>query len=144
MRAAAALALLALAAACGSDAEPLTVSDAWVREPPAGAGMTAGYLALHNAGDETVTLTAAESPAFAAIELHETVLAEGRARMRPVTRVALAPGDTLRLAPGGLHLMLFTPAGPLEAGGEVPLTLVFAGGGRLEIVAEVRRGAAVR
>ena len=44
----------------------------------------------------------------------------------------------LRLAPGGLHVMLQALAHPLTPGTEVPLVLLLEGGGSLAVTARVR------
>jgi copper(I)-binding protein len=77
-------------------------------------------------------------------------MAGGIMRMRPVTGgVALAPGATLTLAPGGAyHFMLIRPKRPLKIGDRVPATLTFAKAGAVKAVfvvqAQSSTGAAVR
>jgi hypothetical protein len=48
--------------------------------------------------------------------------------MRRLTEIALPAGATVKLEPGGLHVMLLGIAAPLEPGGHVALTLRFAVG----------------
>jgi len=78
------------------------------------------------------------SPQFARVELHETRLEDGIARMRPVDVLALPSGERVTLAPGGLHLMLLDPARPLAAGGHATLRLQLDDGWLVEVEAEVR------
>ena len=49
-----------------------------------------------------------------------------------------SPRATVRLAPGGLHVMLQALAHPLTPGNEVPLVLLLEGGGSLAVTARVR------
>ena len=39
--------------------------------------------------------------------MHESSTTDGVARMRPTGPLTIAPGQTVELAPGGKHLMLF-------------------------------------
>jgi len=66
------------------------------------------------------------------------VLHNGLSSMRPHEPLTVAPGATVSLAPGGLHIMLSMLAHPLRPGERVPLTLLLAGGGTLEVSALVR------
>lgn len=67
--------------------------------------------------------TAVASPAAASVELHSTSLEEGVMRMRLVARIELPAGKTVKLARGGLHVMLVDIKQPLKPGDRVPLTL---------------------
>ncbi len=60
-------------------------------------------------------------------------------RMRPLPAgVALPPGETVMLEPGGVHLMLVGPVRAFERGQRVPMTLHFerAGEIRIELIVE--------
>lgn len=115
----------------------LVVSDAWVRQVPPAARMTAGYLRVHNPGPAPLEIVGVESPQFGSIELHGTVMEDGVARMRHQDTVVIAPGETVSFEPGGLHLMLMQPVNGVPSSGAVDLTLVLADGGRIEVVAPV-------
>lgn len=112
-------------------AAPVAIHDAWVRLVP-GEGPSAGYLTLENRGDEPVELVAAESPRYGQIMLHESVESGGTSRMAHVEGIAIAPGESRRLAPGGHHLMLMEPQDPPEVGDSITLTLRFADGATME------------
>jgi hypothetical protein len=70
-------------------------------------------------------------------------------RMRAVPRIELPAGRTVKLGPGGLHLMLIDVRKPLKAGDKVRLVLSVQETGpaagmsltTLELEAEVRAGA---
>jgi hypothetical protein len=70
--------------------------------------------------------------------IHETQLVGGVSTMRPHEPLVIAPGASVELAPGGLHVMLHDLAHPLAVGEQVPLELLLEGGGRLEVSARVR------
>jgi copper(I)-binding protein len=136
---AALLLVAALAAACTSvDAAPPVVREAWVALPPPGAPVTAGYFVLDNPGASAIELVGIESTDFARIELHETVMTEGRARMQPRPRLSVAAAGQVEARPGGLHLMLHDARQPLAAGTRIALVFRLADGRRLHATAEVR------
>jgi copper(I)-binding protein len=146
------LALVALLAACAPDdaappaspapvagvpAGSLVVSEAWVRQVPPAARMTAGYLKLRNTGTEPAVIVGAESPMFNAVEIHGTVTVDGMARMRQQESVTVPPGETVSFEPGGLHLMLMQAVDGIPGAGEVPLSLLLADGARIEVTAPI-------
>ena len=132
------LACLALLPVAGAAATPaLSAQDAWIRATP-GTDTAAAYMTLHNSGPDTVVITAVRSSAAAHVMIHESVLRNGVSSMRPHEPLALAPGQTVRLAPDGVHIMLTMLAHPLTVGERVPLTLQLQGGGVLEVSALVR------
>jgi hypothetical protein len=117
--------LLATVPALGCDG--LVVDAAWVREPPPGADVAAGYVRLTNRGTAPLTIDAVKSACCGHVMVHRTVQDGDSLRMVHVDRLALAPGETVTLAPGGAHLMLMGFAAPLTAGDSV--TFSFACGG---------------
>ncbi|MEJ0026786.1 MAG: copper chaperone PCu(A)C [Rhizomicrobium sp.] len=132
------LAALALVLAAGTaEAEPLTVTDAWIRALPGGLP-AAGYFTLHNATAKTVVLTGAGAADCAEFMLHRSDTSNGMAMMEDTTAIPVPPGKGIAFAPGGYHLMCLTPSARVKAGGHIPVTLYFAGGARLETVFAVR------
>lgn len=123
-----AAALLLMAGTVAHAAGRLTVEDAWIRAAPPGAMMLAGYMALGNTGDAPVVLVAADSDAFGDVSMHRTVEEGGVARMRPLERVTVAPGQRVTFAPGGMHLMLMQPKRALHPGDKVAIRLRQADG----------------
>jgi periplasmic copper chaperone A len=133
------VALATLMPALSSAAPPseLSAQDAWVRATP-GVDLAAAYLTLHNGGTQPVVVEGVSSPAAGAAMIHETTLVNGQSQMRAHESLRIAAGATVRLAPGGLHIMLHMLKHPLVAGDEVPLVLLLEGGGRLTVTARVR------
>ena len=113
------LCLLSLAA-CARDCAP-QVRDGWVRRPPGGMPMMAGFGRIENRCPTPVTIVSASSPAFGDTSLHETRIVDGVSRMRAVPDLRIAPDDAAVLKPGGLHLMLMQPRAPLKAGSRVAI-----------------------
>lgn len=131
-----AAACLALSVAL-AQAPALSAQDAWVRATP-GADVAAAYLTLHNGGTRAAVVIGVSSPAAATAMIHESAIVKGLSTMRPQERVQVAPGATVRLAPGGLHIMLLGLTRKLAPGDEVPLVLQLEGCGTLSVTARVR------
>ena len=131
------VALAALWPALSFAAPPaLSAQDAWIRATP-GVDVAAAYLTLHNGGTQAVVVSAVRSVDAAAAMIHATAIVNGQSMMRP-HELRIAPGETVRLAPGGVHIMLQGLKRPLAAGDEVPLVLLLQGGASLAVTAHVR------
>ena len=104
----------------------LAIHNAMARPAPLAGGTGAIYFTLHNDTDTAVTLVGAESPAAGAVEIHTTINDNGVMRMRQITEgTEIAPGDSLELTPGAMHLMLIDLVAPLAEGDSVEVTLHF-------------------
>ncbi len=116
----------------------LVISDAWSPEAPPGR-MMAGFMELHNTGEDTIVLIDGESPLFGHVEIHTMSMEEGVMRMRRLDELAIEPGEVVELRPGGLHLMLIDPKQPLALGDSIDITLIDDQGDRYALVSEVRK-----
>lgn len=132
------LLLLALMLALPVSAVELKWSDAWVRPAPPGVKMLAGYVTLSNPGKKPILITGARSSAFASVEMHETVTEDGVAKMRPVEQLRIDAGESIRMAPGGLHLMLIEPKAALDADQPIIIEFLDAGGAPLPVIFTLR------
>jgi copper(I)-binding protein len=133
---AAALALFACVSA-GAASAALSVQDAWVRATP-GTDVAAAYLTLHNSGAAPVVIVGVSSPWGGEAMIHETTLANGQYSMRAHPQLRIAPGETVQLAPGGLHIMLHGLGRPLLPGQDLPLLLRLEDGSTVAVTARVR------
>ena len=95
--------------------------------------MGVGYVILTNRGESADALVSASTPAAESVEFHESMLVDGMSRMRPRSEIPLPAGATVKLQPGGLHLMLVGLKTPLVEGARVPLTLEFRKAGRITV-----------
>lgn len=123
----AAIATVFLAIACSSaqaaDAN-ITIQDAHARVMP-GAKVGAVYLRITNDGKEPDRLLSASTSVAGKAKLHSVTNDNGVMKMRPVDGIALKPGETVELKPGGLHIMLTEVQGGLKPGATFPVTLTF-------------------
>lgn len=124
--------------ACGqTSGPPITAEDSWIREPAPGRNVAAGYVTIANHTEDDRRLIAAWSDNASAMEIHTMTRTDGMMRMRKVDAVDLPAGSTVRLEPGGLHLML-RELSPVEAGNVIPVTLEFDDGSKLELAFSIR------
>lgn len=119
------------------------VESAWIRQPPTAMPMMAGFAEIRNPCGATVSIVGAGSPAFGAVELHETRRVDGVSRMRHVESLPVPANGKVALAPGGLHLMLMRPVAPVEAGQRIAVWFELADGRRLQAEFEVREPGAL-
>lgn len=116
----------------------IVVEAPWARATPPGAPTAAGYLTIRNAGGEPDRLLAAASPRAGRVELHETSISDGVARMRQLAEgLEIAAGETIVLEPGARHLMFSELTKGFKAGQSVPVTLTFAEAGELRVALQV-------
>jgi copper(I)-binding protein len=132
-------AAVAVAAPAGSAGACLPkVEAAWIRMPPAGLPMMAGYARISNPCKAPLAIVAAHSDAFADTSLHETRVEGGISRMRATPALRLAPGGSATLAPGGFHLMLMRPVRPVHAGDRISIGFTLEDGRRFSVPFEAR------
>ena len=130
--------LVAVLAGCSpAPSETLEMEDAWVRAMPDGTQMSAAYGTLHWHGSEHLVIAGWESDAYADVSLHRTVERDGVSRMEAVGEAVIAPGSTLVLAPGGMHLMLMRPTRKLVPGDTVAVMLISDSGESFRFVVPV-------
>lgn len=138
--------LLVALAACSSGAGPspsaggsLTVTDAWAR-PSTGMAMAgAAYLTITNGTGAADALLSVTTAAASTAEVHETTQSsDGMMGMHPIDRLEVPAGGTVKLEPGGYHVMLIGLTGDLVAGAKIELTLTFEKAGAITVTAEVR------
>jgi copper(I)-binding protein len=124
----------ATVAAHGYTLGALKIGHPWARPTPNGAPTAAGYLTVTNTGAQADRLLGGSSPLAERIEVHQMSMDGGIMRMRELPGgLALAPGATVRLEPGGYHLMLVGPKAPFKVGDHIPATLKFARAGAVKV-----------
>jgi len=121
----------------------LEIGDPWSRATPPTAPTGGGYLSIKNTGTEPDRLISVSSPAAGTVQVHEMKMEGNVMRMREFdSPLEIKPGETVTLAPGGMHLMMMGLKAPLKQGEKVPLTLVFEKAGKIDVeLAVVATGA---
>lgn len=117
----------------------LVISQAWSRATPSGAKVAGGYLTIENKGSAPDRLVGGSGDIAGKLEVHEMATENGVMKMRPLDKgLVIEPGKTVKLAPGGYHLMLFDLKNPLKQGDKVPVTLEFEKAGKVTLSLDVQ------
>ena len=119
----------------------ITIGQAWARPSSLMASgsmgsmemlTSAAYLTIRNGGPAD-RLTAAEGDIAKTIEVHQTTMAAGIAKMEMVKAIDIPVNGSVDLKPGGYHIMLIQPVRELKPGDTFSLTLVFEKAGRKQV-----------
>ena len=105
---------LAGCTATPEESTPYEVTNASIRTPVAGRTTTAAYFDFTNNSSQSVKIVGVSSTAAERIEMHTIIKVDEQLRMRPLTNIEVAAGETVKFASGGNHLMLFG----VQLGGE--------------------------
>lgn len=117
----------------------LVITQPWSRATPTGAKVAGGYLTIENKGTAPDRLVSGSGDIAGKVEIHEMAMNNGVMTMRPLDKgLAIDPGKTVKLAPGGYHLMLMDLKGPMKQGDKVPLTLEFEKAGKVVLSLDVQ------
>ena len=117
----------------------LVITQAWSRATPVGAKVAGGYLTIENKGSSADRLVGGSGDVAGRVELHEMAMDNGVMKMRPLDKgLDIEPGKTVKLAPGGLHLMLLDLKTQFKQGDKVPVTLEFEKAGKVQLVLDVQ------
>lgn len=121
-----------------ASAAELEVHDPSVVLAPPGAYATAAFMELQNAGEVPVNVIGADAPGFESVELHRSFNEDGMHRMVRQDRIQVQAGESVSLAPGGLHIMLIGPEQAPTEGQRIPIELRFDDGTTQTVDAVVR------
>jgi periplasmic copper chaperone A len=117
----------------------LVITQAWTRATPNGAKVGGGFLTIENKGSAPDKLISASADVAGKVEVHEMATTDGVMKMRPVEGgLAIEPGKTVKLAPGGFHLMMMDLKNPLKQGDKLPITLQFEKAGKVAVTLDVQ------
>ena len=117
----------------------LVITQAWSRATPGGAKIAGGYLTIENKGAASDRLISGSGDFAGKVEIHEMAMNNGVMTMRSLDKgLAIEPGKTVKLAPGGYHLMLMDLKRPLKQGDKVPLALEFEKAGKVVLSLDVQ------
>jgi periplasmic copper chaperone A len=117
----------------------LVITQAWSRATPGGARIGGGYLTIENKGTSPDRLIGGSADISDKIQVHEMATNNGVMTMRPLDKgLVIEPGKTVKLAPGGYHLMLLDLKSPLKQGDKLPVTLEFEKAGKIKLSLDVQ------
>ncbi|SHJ07026.1 hypothetical protein SAMN04488012_104265 [Palleronia salina] len=121
-----------------AQAQDLSFDTPFIIQASPMSGTAGGFIEITNTGETPDRLVAVARDG-ATVELHESLQdADGVARMEPrPDGFPIAPGETLRLARGGKHIMFVDLDAPFRPGDAVDVTLVFETAGEVPVTFEV-------
>ncbi|GGC62178.1 copper chaperone PCu(A)C [Hoyosella rhizosphaerae] len=115
-----------------TDADKVTVVDAWVRA--ADDGMVPAFAELTNEGGDDVQITGVSSTVSPVAEIHEVVTLGGQPVMQEKPDgITIAAGHTHVLEPGSDHFMLMGLSDPITPGSQVVIILEFDDGSTQDV-----------
>jgi copper(I)-binding protein len=130
-----ALALSAtLALAHGYKLGTLEIKHPWAKATVAGQPVAGGYMSVINTGSEPDRLVGVTSDVSGNIQIHEMKVENGVMKMGELPDgLEIAPGATVELKPGGLHVMFMGIKAPFKEGESVKAVLTFEKAGTVEV-----------
>ncbi len=99
------------------------ITDAWVKTSTPGGSVSAAYMDIKSS--TPLKLVKAESPVAGMVEIHEMKMNDGVMEMKALDAVNVPADKLVKLAPGGMHVMLMQVKKPIKKGDKIPLTLTF-------------------
>ncbi|ATW04249.1 copper chaperone PCu(A)C [Sphingopyxis sp. BSNA05] len=126
-----------LLASCGQG-DILYADKAVVNLSPVEGNPSAGYMDLHG-GRVDVELVGVTSDDVLRLEMHETTEENGMMSMEKLTSIPVPAGKTVKLEPGGKHLMIWGVGEGSKKRGLLTMTLIYSNDDRIEIDAVVRK-----
>jgi periplasmic copper chaperone A len=117
----------------------LKIDHPFVRLPPAGAKVAAGFMTITNSGAND-RLIGVETAISAKSEIHEMKHDGGVMVMRELpSGLAIKQGETLVLKSGSYHVMFIGLKAELNAGDKQKATLIFEKAGKIEVEFNVEK-----
>lgn len=130
-----ALALSAtLALAHGYKLGNLEIKHPWAKATVTGQPVAGGFMKITNNGTEPDRLLKITSGVSDMIQVHEMKVEDGVMKMGEIPGgLEIAPGATVELKPGALHVMFMGIKAPFEEGETVKATLTFEKAGTIDV-----------
>ncbi|WP_235890725.1 copper chaperone PCu(A)C [Martelella alba] len=112
----------------------LALSGAFARATLPGAPVGGGFLTITNHGDSDDRLISAAADIAGLVQLHNMRMEGDVMRMYQMKDgIDIPAGDTVMLAPGGLHIMFMKLHGPLVEGETIKVELKFIKAGSIMV-----------
>ena len=115
----------------GETSSGITATNAFIKATD-GEMMTGAFMTITNSTSDDVLLVGASSSAAQLVEIHQVV--DG-VMSKLEDGLSISAGDSAELSPGGNHIMLIGLASDIISGTEVPITLEFSDGSKIDVAA---------
>ena len=131
--------LLALLLMIFNPGDDIVIKDQWIR-PGAEKMATSLYFTLENNGSEADTLYAVETDIAKMVQIHETYSNGDVMGMREIGKILIEAGSSVKLEPGGMHIMVMRLKKDIKNGDEIEFKLHFRNAGIIKITAKAKSG----
>ncbi|MEX0970824.1 MAG: copper chaperone PCu(A)C [Paracoccaceae bacterium] len=112
----------------------IQIHDAYARSGVPGARTGGAYMEIHNTGPEDDRLIGIKTDIAQMNQIHNNIITDGVAQMVEAKGgIAIAAGETHRLARGGDHLMFMGLSDALEQGDMLDIILIFEHAGEIAL-----------
>lgn len=109
----------------------LDIHHPWAR--PTAGKTGAVYFVVKNSGTAGDALLRVETDVSDKAQIHTMTMDGDVMRMRKLDRLDIPAGQSVAVAPGGIHIMLIGLKAPLKAGDKFPMKLVFEKAGAVDV-----------
>ena len=103
----------------------LMIEGAFARASSGHGKNSAAYLSINNHSPKDDYLIEAKTNVAAMASIHNHINDKGIMKMRAVIQIAIPANGSIKLQPGGFHIMLMGLKKPLREGDKFDLTLIF-------------------
>ncbi len=111
----------------------LTIGHPWSSVTHGGLKTAAVYVTFINDGAKADKLLKVSSPIATGAMVHSNIKDGDVMRMRAMDGLEIPAGSTVKMEPGGMHIMLEGIDHPLKEGEMFPLTLTLANEGEVKV-----------
>tara|TARA_Y100000768_G_scaffold105029_1_gene76958 strand:+ start:149 stop:574 length:426 start_codon:yes stop_codon:yes gene_type:complete len=125
--------LLFFLAACGKNENSISLTNLEIYAPLPGNTVTSGYANITNNTDVTVSIDSITSPNFKTVEIHETIIVSGIARMIEIEQLTIPANNDVVLKRGGKHIMFFDPTENIKIGKNIKLNIKLSNNENLKL-----------
>ena len=115
--------LLFLLVACEKNGSSISLNNLEIYAPLPGNTVTSGYTKITNNTDVTISIDSITSPDFETVEIHETIIVNGIARMIEIEQLIIPANSDVVLKRGGKHFMFFDPTKNINIGQNIKLNI---------------------
>jgi len=112
----------------------LAIHHPWAKATLPNQPVGGGFMEITNNGSEADRLVSGAADFAGEVQIHEMSMDNGVMKMRQLADgIEIAPGQTVKLEPGGLHIMFMKLAEPLKEGEMKEATLTFEHAGDVTV-----------
>ena len=130
--------LLFFLAACEKNGSSISFNNLEIYAPLPGNTVTSGYTKITNNTDVTISIDSITSPDFETVEIHETIIVNGIARMIEIEQLTIPANNDVVLKRGGKHFMFFNPTKNINIGQNIKLDIKLSNNENLKFEASAK------